>query len=255
MARLRYNGLTAALGSSLTSGATSVTFAAALTHNGGVAVPTLSGSDYIPLSLLDAAGRVAEVVYLTAYTSGATSGTITRGRENTAGVAHSSGAVVLHAPTTWDVPVAVYKSADEVLSGTSTLQNDDHLLVPIAANQTMHVDFTLFVAAANSNQTADFKCSVAVPSGATVRWSSITGPGLTANSTESTAKIQGFPGAVALSAGVPETSIADAVIRYTATVENGATAGLITLQWAPNASQAGTTTVKRGSVAVGYPMF
>lgn len=102
MARLRYNGLTTELGSSLSSGATSVSFASPLTHSGGVSVPTVSGSDYVPLSLLDGDGRVAEIVYLTAYTSGATSGTVTRGREGTTGVAHASGAVVLNAPTVGD---------------------------------------------------------------------------------------------------------------------------------------------------------
>lgn len=94
MARLRYNGLRTTLGASLTNSATSVTFAAALTHSNGTAVPTLAGSDYIPLTILDASGRESEIVYLTAYTSGATTGTIARGKEGTTGVAHSSGDVI-----------------------------------------------------------------------------------------------------------------------------------------------------------------
>lgn len=103
MARLRYNGLVSTLGGSgLTSGATSVTFAAALTHSGGTAVPTLSG-DYIPLTLLNTSGVPVEIVYLTAYTSGATTGTIVRGREGTTGVAHSAGAVIHQAHVTADV--------------------------------------------------------------------------------------------------------------------------------------------------------
>jgi len=104
MARLRYNGLTAALGASLTSSATSVTFAAALTHSNGVAVPTLSGGDYIPLTILDSSGNVSEIVYLTAYTSGGTTGTITRACETTVtGVAHSSGDKVVHGATVADI--------------------------------------------------------------------------------------------------------------------------------------------------------
>lgn len=119
MARLRYNGLATGsagalaaltLGGSLTSSATSVTFSAALTHSNGTAVPTIAGSDYIPLSILDASGNVAEIVHLTAYTSGATTGTITRGQEGTTGVAHSSAVKVVNGPTVLDVEPGAWTS-------------------------------------------------------------------------------------------------------------------------------------------------
>lgn len=102
MARLRYNGLSAALGASLTNSATSVTFAAALTHSNGTNVPTIAGSDYIPLSILDSNGHLSEIVYLTAYTATATTGTIVRGREGTTGVSHSSGDKIAHGNTVLD---------------------------------------------------------------------------------------------------------------------------------------------------------
>jgi hypothetical protein len=98
MARLRYNGLTTTLGAALTNSATSITFGAALTHSNGTAVPTIAGTDYIPLAILDTSGHLSEIVWLTAYTSGATTGTITRGKEGTSGVAHSSGDKVAHGP-------------------------------------------------------------------------------------------------------------------------------------------------------------
>lgn len=103
MTRLRYNGLTAELGSGLTSSATAVTFAAALTHSGGTNVPTITGTDYIPLAILDSTGKLSEIVYLTAYTAAATTGTITRGRESTTGVSHSAGDAVVHGPNVADV--------------------------------------------------------------------------------------------------------------------------------------------------------
>lgn len=102
MARLRYNGLRTTLGASLTNSATSVTFAAALTHSNGTAVPTLAGSDYIPLVILDSSGHLSEIVWLTAYTSGATTGTIARGKEGTSGVTHAAGDVIGCAPTASD---------------------------------------------------------------------------------------------------------------------------------------------------------
>jgi hypothetical protein len=102
MARLRYNGLSATLGASLTSSATPVTFGAALTHSNGTNVPTITGSDYIPLAILDTSGHLSEIVWLTAYTAAATTGTIARGKEGTTGVSHSSGDKVIQGPTALD---------------------------------------------------------------------------------------------------------------------------------------------------------
>lgn len=122
MARLRYNGLVTALGASLTSADTAVTFSAALTHSGGTAVPTITGSGFIPLTILDAAGNVSEIVNLTAYTSGGTTGTIARAQEGTTATAHSSGDKVIHGPTVADLRAvgcsAYLTTATNAVSGT-----------------------------------------------------------------------------------------------------------------------------------------
>lgn len=124
MARLRYNGLRTTLGGSgLTSSATSVTFGAALTHSNGTNVPTIVSPDYIPLVILDASGHESEIVWLTAYTSGATTGTISRSQEGTTGVSHSLGDTVICTPTAEDfrfVGARVYNSANiSIASGGS----------------------------------------------------------------------------------------------------------------------------------------
>lgn len=112
MARLRYNalktgaagsGVALSLGASLTSSATSITFNAALTHSNGTAVPTIVSPDYIPLEILDSSGNMLEIVWLTAYTAAATTGTIARGKEGTTGVAHSSGDKIVHGPNVTDI--------------------------------------------------------------------------------------------------------------------------------------------------------
>jgi hypothetical protein len=125
MARLRYNGLSAVLGGSgLTNSGTTITFAAGLTHSGGTNVPTITGSDYIPLSILDSNGRLAEVVYLTAYTAAATTGTITRGCESTTGVAHSAAVKVAAAPTNRDIlggGILAYKAYNPAVLATYTM--------------------------------------------------------------------------------------------------------------------------------------
>jgi len=106
MPRLRYTGLKATLGADLTATATTITFAAALTHTGGsgpgTAVPTIGAGDSIPLTIQNATGA-AETVSLTAYTAGATTGTIARGQDGTAGIAHTAGARILHTVTPVDL--------------------------------------------------------------------------------------------------------------------------------------------------------
>lgn len=87
MARLRYNNQAGTLASlPLTSGGTTINFSAAPDF------ATITSPDYIPLTL-DYGTANFEVVYLTAYTSGGTSGTITRAAEDSANwpaVAHNS---------------------------------------------------------------------------------------------------------------------------------------------------------------------
>lgn len=119
MARLRYNALRATLGASLTNSATSVTFGAALTHSNGTAVPTITGSDYIPLAILDSSGHLSEVVYLTAYTSGSTTGTIVRGKEGTSGLAHSSGDPVICSGLVSDLPSGLTQLRKSVTQSVS----------------------------------------------------------------------------------------------------------------------------------------
>lgn len=101
--RLAYNGLRTTLAVALTAGATAVTFATPLTHSGGVNVPTLAGGDYLPLAILDpVSGALTEIVKLTAYTAGATTGTIVRGQSGTTAIAHAVGGVVVRAPLVAD---------------------------------------------------------------------------------------------------------------------------------------------------------
>lgn len=100
MARLRYNGLQGILGAALTTtGQTAITFASALSSLSG-AVPTLAG-DYIPLVIED------EIVYLTAYTAAATSGTIVRGRENTTAATHANTVPFQQAPLASDLGISL----------------------------------------------------------------------------------------------------------------------------------------------------
>jgi hypothetical protein len=98
MSRLLYNNQSGLLGASLTNSGTTITFATAPNF------ATITGSDYIPLVLQPGTPNF-EIVYLTAYTALATTGTITRGAEDATrwpAIAHSNGTAWAMAPTKTD---------------------------------------------------------------------------------------------------------------------------------------------------------
>lgn len=99
MARLRYNNQSGFLGGTgLTNSGTTITFAAAPNF------ATIVAPDFIVL-VLDPGTPNMEVVYLTAYTAAATTGTITRAAEDGTrwpAVAHSVGAAWSNDPTVAD---------------------------------------------------------------------------------------------------------------------------------------------------------
>lgn len=87
MARLRRNILTNVLATDLLIGDVSIDFASPL-QEGGVNISTITAPDIMALRI------GTEVMHLTAYTSGATSGTVLRGQEDTAEADHFTGDAV-----------------------------------------------------------------------------------------------------------------------------------------------------------------
>ena len=100
--RLRYDGVETYLATQLDQGVTTIQFTTPLTADGGAPIDTLVGNEYLPLTILDANYRLKEIVYLTAYSSGAVTGTIERGAEGTLDVAHPVDDKVVHAATVVD---------------------------------------------------------------------------------------------------------------------------------------------------------
>lgn len=135
--RLHYNNLIASLGGSLTNAGTTITFGAALTYNNGVNVPTIANGDILPL-VIDPRLATFEVVYLTAYTSGATTGTISRGQDGTTASAHSVSAAVLNAPVTVEeLRGRVFQIVSlflSVASGTGAGTTSLSITAPVANN-------------------------------------------------------------------------------------------------------------------------
>lgn len=101
--RLRHDGVETKLGNDLAQGVTVVEFSEPLTADGGAPIATLLANEYLVLSILDPVTyRLAEIVYLTDYTTNGLTGTIERGAEGTLDVAHNAGSKVVHATTAMD---------------------------------------------------------------------------------------------------------------------------------------------------------
>jgi hypothetical protein len=141
----------------------------------------------------------------------------------------------------------VVKPSDESVISSTVLQNDDHLLFAVGANEVWFVELILRVEAVNT--TGDFKHTFTVPAGA-----AITGYGFDTGTTGA-ANFDGF--AIASSAATLTSQTATntngtmagiVAIRWTGWVVTAGTAGTVQFQWAQNTSDANNVTVKKGSV-------
>lgn len=137
----------------------------------------------------------------------------------------------------------VWKSADESVTSSTTLQNDDHLVLPLAANARYLLDgYLSYTGPTFAAGPADLKADWAIPSGASVRWShngpgSNTPNGIAATETNhSTAHVLGTYGT-----GTNITS------RPAGWVTTGSTAGNLQLRWAQNVSNGTPVTMRAGS--------
>lgn len=106
MARLRVNNQSGSLSGTLAAGATTISFAVA------PGFPTIASPDYVAI-VLDYGTTSEEIVWMTAYTASATTGTIVRGQEGSSNVNHNATPVKwVHGPTAQDF----FPSAGELLS-------------------------------------------------------------------------------------------------------------------------------------------
>ncbi|HXH26953.1 MAG TPA: hypothetical protein VNG90_03580 [Candidatus Acidoferrum sp.] len=134
----------------------------------------------------------------------------------------------------------VRKTADQSVSASTTLTNDNALSFSIGASETWayEIHFTTV-----SNTTADFKAAVAAPSGATCRFD--VNNIYTPSSNSSTTCGAGL--------GLTTLDAADEPNYGWGVVVNGATPGTVQFQWAQNTSS-GTSTVRANSFLVAFKL-
>lgn len=139
--------------------------------------------------------------------------------------------------STW--PILAYKTADETVSSSTTLQDDDDLFFDVGANELWFGMFMLRVSAAN--ETMDIKFAFTVPFG-----SSISG-GMQSYFAATAVKFVNleteFTSHQLPSGSAPN----EAGINWRFWLETSSTPGTVQFQWAQNVSDAGDLTVMKGS--------
>ncbi|MGY6019602.1 hypothetical protein [Streptomyces spinosirectus] len=142
----------------------------------------------------------------------------------------------------------IAKTADETVNSSTTLQNDDHLVLPVVANAVYVFALDLYMTE-STDFVGDFKMSFTCPTGATFDMhgsgAHITdlGSGTSSNG-EWIGKLATSSAAASLSFGVG-TGLTS--VRVYGRLVMSSTAGNFQMQWAQNASDATGTTLKAGS--------
>lgn len=133
----------------------------------------------------------------------------------------------------------IRKTADETVNNSTTLQDDDHLLAALAANEIVH--FMAFVVHIG-NTTADIKFAFTVPGGATLIWSAPNAAVTVADALRDGEVVASSGGA-----GAFQGSTANRAQLLVGTVQNGATPGNLQLQWAQSTATVVDTDVLTNS--------
>jgi hypothetical protein len=134
-------------------------------------------------------------------------------------------------------PRYAYKTSDETVNNSSTLQDDDFMALTVAAST--KYEMRLYVIY-NSGTTPDFKLGWTLPTGAT-------------NTYRYDYFDTGASPQKLYSSTVPTTGLAfggiaaDIYVLFTGTVSISTTAGTMQVQWAQNTPTVANTTVRAGS--------
>ena len=137
----------------------------------------------------------------------------------------------------WDtvsVPPIVVKTADETVTSSTVLQNDDELFLPVEANQRYAV---LVFLRLNGVEAADIKFAFSLPAGASGGWAQ-----WNSNNNDPLAELD-----ITAAASFATTDVFNQITAMRGYILVGATAGNAQLQWAQLVSNVGATKVLAGS--------
>ena len=139
----------------------------------------------------------------------------------------------------WFVPLAAVRTSDQSVTSSTTLVNDDTLVLPIAASATYIFDCYMYFLAASGG---DIKWTFAAPSGAVLDYYALhnEGGGTLLDNSATTYGASSTPNAAG-GGGAAE------AIGMHGTLAVSSTAGNLQLKWAQNTSSGTATTVKANS--------
>lgn len=137
-------------------------------------------------------------------------------------------------------PSLVYKSANQTRTNTTVLADDSELKFSMLANTKYQFEFQLFYATANA--TCDIVVTLNGPAGVDQLQAFLDVRNATGG-VQGSAYINAYGQTASNDAG----GATDSIILITGTLSNGSTAGDLAVQWAQRVSDAGATTVKKGS--------
>lgn len=139
--------------------------------------------------------------------------------------------------------LVVRKTLDESVTSSTLLQNDDVLLMAVAANEIWHVQLCLSFSAVQA--TGDLKVAFTFPAGGEI---GMTGPGADNTGTFNMSRFEGTTTpTTARSFSGPASSTARAFQVIEGIFINAGTAGNFQLQWAQAASNVTATIVRANS--------
>lgn len=136
-------------------------------------------------------------------------------------------------------PVLVVKTADESVTSSTTLQNDDQLKYPLLANLTYVFNLLAFY---EGSTTGDIKFAFTVPTGATLEWASLRAGGSLASASFGTTT-EDVLGSGTVAFGGANGAGTRLPFQARGIVVMGSTAGDLQFQWAQTTSDAVATTV------------
>ena len=142
------------------------------------------------------------------------------------------------------VTAAKYKSGDETVNNSTTLQNDDHLSFAIAASEVWAFDMFLYFTIASLDP--GMKYLFTLPASCTGTWGAIAD--LTNNIEGSSATTPTmFWAVVATTLAFAPAGKTSSLHRVSGVFINSTNAGTVQFQWAQNSATASNLTLKAGS--------
>lgn len=143
-------------------------------------------------------------------------------------------------------PDAVVKGADQPVTSSTALQNDDALYVPLAAN-TQWIFIAMVEYTGDATGSGGILFTFTTPSGSTLTWSQ-----LYMGSSVSTPSMSGTGSGSGQTRSAETNGSAQVPMWIMGSVTVGATAGNLQFEWAQNASDTTATVVKAGSFVAAW---